>query len=817
MNELPEKSENIHSGLSQFNEENVLKSSKEKPTTEVGNEIKLNSQQQSPFQNKIEFWRPEKTSVTPNINNLPFYQKDDQNSTQVEIPAKSKILSKLQLSPRSHSPTIGNRLQVEKSTLQVQRSETSIISKPISSLFPENFKYLEVFKAYRKKILDFVIGCNGKQKNPDIFFSELFLHPQNIIEKAILLEAIEYIKIKLSSIDESIEKLDKRILIIKSSIEIGKKSKPLDIKVINLIIDYQQYLREELNNCQNQISRNELQQESDLCLILWTATKLQTAQGKSWDKNAKKTFIKNLIEHTVYEQTNIALYDPTLAIRAQLKNDSLKECWQRIYRCIQNRLPLQELEVLKQEIKITSQAQKKRYEQLCQAFKNHLSIKTHQGWKKQWLYGHDMLVCRFGGKSGITVNGFFHLSQTITPERFVIDEESLPGISGLLGSTYFSADKPFSSEKTLCLDTNYQSGTAGATSDGYGHFMTEKENCAVQQAAYRIVKLAVRYANFYTDAETFYQDLPQLLHHIGQAVKQSFLHPEEAGTASCALTKAFIQQNEKNEKGEGNENSKGNKKIVVSGGVGDGMVIAWDPCLNKLTVLLNPRQYDRGFQFTPISITETLKGQMIQRNVTILPSEAFLIRMTDGAWQLLPNRSVKLFDVDANKHYMEYTLDVNILEEKLQIFALQNPDAKARNYREFLQSIMQVALEDQKSLLLEYQHSTKQKLKQFGEEKNHGNSAPNEKNENNKSNNVKTFSDFIAWAENTDKDFHNLLLMGLQILGFTPEVLQDMPLFDFSKTLEKINIGDDITLHVESLANAENINEQKQIIGSNMF
>ena len=87
-------------------------------------------------------------------------------------------------------------------------------------------------------------------------------------------------------------------------------------------------------------------------------------------------------------------------------------------------------------------------------------------------------------------------------------------------------------------------------------------NQTIQQAAYRTVKLLVRYANLYQDSCSFYADLPTLFAHVGKAVKYGVQHPEEAGTACAVVTKVFTEHN---------------KKKIVAGGIGDCMVIDLDP------------------------------------------------------------------------------------------------------------------------------------------------------------------------------------------------------------------------------------------------
>ena len=144
-------------------------------------------------------------------------------------------------------------------------------------------------------------------------------------------------------------------------------------------------------------------------------------------------------------------------------------------------------------------------------------------------------------------------------------------MSGLLGSTYFGQEKPLEAENTLCLDANYQQGQTGATADGYGHFSTLTENRKVHATAYRTVKLMTRDVALYPDALSLQAEILKLFTHVGHAVKYSFLHPEEAGTASCVVTRLFETNNK-------------HTLALVAAGVGDG----WWRCL-----ILKPKHLKR--------------------------------------------------------------------------------------------------------------------------------------------------------------------------------------------------------------------------------
>ena len=638
-----------------------------------------------------------------------------------------------------------------------------------SPLFSEDFSYPNIFRSYCKLLLDYISG--EIKQSQEIFMQNFLGSAQTPLKKAVLLEAVEYVGMTLTLWDQKIEVLCQKIAISQEAKILGKHPKQWNEKLITLLENYQKYLRELIKSCGDN-EKKQLQQESDSCLVLLSGIKQKLSLGQSWDE---KKFFNTLNEQLVYQITQVALYDTRLNLLVHLKTLSLERLWKQIQPLLLAQLNIGALEKTKQRVEIERKKEWGCYQQLIEILQSNSSAKNSQHWKQQWLYGRGFPVCRFGGKSGITIKGFFHLSESIKPERFVVNEDVFANISSSLGSTYFSNDKSLTEESTLCLDANYQSDTAGATADGYGHFGSEELNRNVQQAAYRTVKLAVRYAHLYTDATSFYEDMPKLFAHIGQAVKQSFLHPEEVGTASCVLTKTFPQSD--------------GKVMIVAGGIGDSMVMVWEPKSHQLNVLINPRQYNRGFQFTPISITETLEGEkMVQRTIEMFSADALLIRMTDGAWQLLSYKcSDKLLDKGANQHYLEYTLDTPLLEKKLHQFAHQYPGAQAKEYREFLQGSMQKTLYKQKSRLLQQQQAIQVQLKIFP--------IRSEKN---------TVEDFFIWAAKTNEDFYRLLTEFLSTINVSLESIKEISLLEFFKKMEKINIGDDITLHVEGLGRAIN-------------
>ena len=137
----------------------------------------------------------------------------------------------------------------------------------------------------------------------------------------------------------------------------------------------------------------------------------------------------------------------------------------------------------------------------------------------------------------------------------------------------------------------------------------------------------------------------------------------------------------------------------------------------------------------------TFSGEMFQRAQLVLPADSFVIRMTDGAWEMLPHERVKGFDESCKKEYLEYSPTAE-LEQCLTQFTEEHPDAKASDYRAYLQKLIQIKVSAKKALLLDYQKAVHNQLAHFtltGQT-------------------IKTSSlqEFLLWAEQQAPDFYEL-------------------------------------------------------------
>ena len=172
-------------------------------------------------------------------------------------------------------------------TIQSQKSP----SRPLStlapsvqsfSLFVSTLPYRELFCRYREPLWNFV---NDKTSTvtAEILITHLLASAKTLLEKAILLEAAEWVKLKLTDLDEQMKVCRSNILISQSIQSVSKSPKQWNQALQQAISSYQLYVKEQLIYVTSE-ERNVLQQASDACLILLTALRSQANSGKGWSK-----------------------------------------------------------------------------------------------------------------------------------------------------------------------------------------------------------------------------------------------------------------------------------------------------------------------------------------------------------------------------------------------------------------------------------------------------------------------------------------------------------------------------------------------------
>ena len=646
-----------------------------------------------------------------------------------------------------------------------------------TSLFFANppLSYVRCFRSFQKQLLVILEGTTQASA-----IQSLLISIKTPLEKAIFLDAFESIQMKLQAGIEREKEYAKKIRLSSALQAFRKKPKVWGAEQEQLIQSYWLYLNNQTTEVTSTDDRQAIQWVMDVCLIFLASLKemlnqMSVSRRRKWDE---KTFFRTFSVEQVSSLGWGRLFDQSLSWKKPGQKLTLMGLWKNIYASLVDYLPLDLLLQEKKALETKNAMLQERYKEFLSEWKKYLKLTPNHRWRQRWLYNREWALQNYGGKKGFLIHSFFHLSHAFqTAARFSVvdDQVFIPPVSGILGSTYFGSAKPLDEETTLCMDANYQCGTAGATADGYGHFPDIALNRHVHQAAYRTVKLAVRYANFYTSAEALYHDLPPLMTYIGHAVKYSFMHPEAAGTASCVLTKYF-------------QGPHSDTMVIVAAGVGDGMVIAWDPNKSEVETLIKPRQYDRGGQFTPISITEPHKGGMLQRTMKTFPYGTIIIRLTDGGWQSLPYiRSDVLEDAQDKRRYLEYSIDREALAKRLQAFAMTAPRAGAREYRHYLQNLIQTSVVQQKEFLGDQSKVIiPRKLEEF-------------KSSISFSSTPQTLNMFLEWAEKQDPAFHNDFVAFIDLLNLSLDSLRPMRLTDFKLNELPIMVGDDIAINVEVL------------------
>lgn len=370
---------------------------------------------------------------------------------------------------------------------------------------------------------------------------------------------------------------------------------------------------------------------------------------------------------------------------------------------------------------------------------------------------------------GITSN--FHLSYSISQENFVQHDNPILGVSSVIGITYCHQQDEDSAQTKLCLDAEYTSGSAGTTADGIGEYHDDEMNKNIAKSSTITAKYLTRLVNGYHSSGQLFKEMPQLFQHVQTIIKAHF-HPNPIEGACCVVTKAFLE--------------KDGSVSVVTSSVGDCMAIAWDKKNKSVTVLASARHHDFGMQFNPISITDNLSGSAMQTTVHNFKNPIVIIRMTDGAWQPLPNnQSIIKNDRKTKKRYLEPAININTWNTMLTEFDAKNPHASATDYRDFLLSKIISNLNETKKQLHGFVDFLKSSyLNKFMDQTN-------------KTLDSATFKEFYTWLKNIDIKFHAQLSQLLTQQEYVMDLIKDACLAEIISSLENnIELGDDVTLTV---------------------
>lgn len=375
-------------------------------------------------------------------------------------------------------------------------------------------------------------------------------------------------------------------------------------------------------------------------------------------------------------------------------------------------------------------------------------------------------------------SGLFHVNQRSEVADFQTYQQPQLHYSAALGITH-ADNRTDPNEKTeLCLDAEYQLEETGTTVDGIGVYQSIENNQHILKSSKLTAKIVTRLCHAYADPEALFRALPWIFQQSRHLIKKHF---EGAITESacCVMTKVFAHNDECVE--------------VISAGVGDCLAFAWLPEQNRVVTLSSAKQYDYGVQFNPLSVTDALSESMIQRSRILLPNTAIIFRMTDGAWQMLPNQtSKKQVDVHAKRHFIETVIDHKAMATLLSQFTENNPNATEVDYRDFLLQHITKKINALKLTAPElFQTMLPDKLDAYKQAHQTQATEP-------------TFAEFSPWFEDQEPETHAKLIETLSQLECVMDLLSNVTIQELCQSFtQKLELGDDTTLSVQSLSSLD--------------
>ncbi len=409
------------------------------------------------------------------------------------------------------------------------------------------------------------------------------------------------------------------------------------------------------------------------------------------------------------------------------------------------------------------------YSELIRALKIQFQTSPGMSWKDGLFHQKSTSTLNLHN-IGITSN--FHLSHLISQDNFVRHDDPISGLSSVIGITYCNHKDEDLAQTKLCLDAEYTCGSAGTTADGVGEYHDHEMNQNIAKSSTITAKYLTRLVNGYSSSAQLLKDMPQLFQNVQSIIKAHF-SPNPVEGACCVVTKAFFE--------------KDGSVSVVTGAVGDCMAIAWDKLNKSVNVLASARHHDFGMQFNPISITDNLSGTATQTTLHNFKNPIVIFRMTDGAWQALPNNQSKIkHDRKNKKRYFEPTIDTHSWNKMLSEFDEKNPHASTNNYRDFLLSRIISTLNETKKQLIDIINLLK------------SNYLVNYLAQTEKTLDTITFNEFYAWLKKHDNEFHSQFTQILKQQEYVMDLIKDASLKEIVSSLENnIEIGDDVTLSVQ--------------------
>lgn len=387
--------------------------------------------------------------------------------------------------------------------------------------------------------------------------------------------------------------------------------------------------------------------------------------------------------------------------------------------------------------------------------------------------------------SDITIVSRFHLNSRSSEAEFVkFDSLKLHLCSGI-GITSADSRPEMTEDAKLCLDADFNIGYTGTTVDGIGVYQDIGKNKDILKSSKLTAKYVSLLADSYTEASHLLGAVPLIFSQVNQLIRNEF-----AGnileSACCVLTKVFHL---------GNSTCQ-----VVTGSVGDCMAFAWNPSSKQVVMLASARQYDFGAQFNPLSITDKLAESQVQKSIIELPQEAVIFRMTDGAWQMLPNVQSDVHQDDStNRSYIDTIIDTAKLSKMFSDFDERHSNPTEGDYRDMLLAEILSAVNATKvsvkkiidDIQLLYLPKCSETL---GVDVN-----------------ILQFGAFIRWLLNEDMPLHDQLILMLNRLEYAVSLMNEAPVIEIFNALNKgIDFGDDVLLTVQRTGTQYESNDREE-------
>lgn len=615
------------------------------------------------------------------------------------------------------------------------------------------------FDDYKKLCGEFF--TQKKVEKPAVFASSLLTSAKTEDDKINLVTAMEYWHYDFVKQHNVIIALEKKRDLIKKIEKLADFFRITDQDIQNLV-DYQTIIKAKIDTMREKPNYNKdvyqkLRVLSDCCLMLIALYRMKPQSFEN--SKSISTWIK---DDDVFRLCKQALYQPLSAI-------SLKEVQHVIKKSTKEVLKKKKIKVSIAESEVMLSDAQTRNQMLRNALNELLTVAKENSWKHRFLFKKQLRIFKLRGAKGVEIETDFAFEKSCTRERFFVQKHDSKGACVSLGSTYFNSTYNAGKTKSLLLDANYgcfseSDNDTGATSDGYGHLPNADANKQIQLTAFWTAKQAFRRVHSYQDPQALFKDFPSILANVGNDVRNIGIKVEDFSGASCVVTKIF--------KSPGNS-------IIFCGAVGDSLALVWTG--KELMQLNSPRNYPRMMsQFTPRSVTEKLSDEQIDRRLVEVPPSSIILRMTDGVWQMLPYERVIVCKADSKTiEYIEYRLDLKKLTELFLRFSVENPEATADDYHQWLQGNVVDEVNQRKKFLLDLQVQMKVVASQFKKED--------------------SLQKIVNTGGGNNDELKNRLRLALAYLDLDNN-LEEVSLEHFMVKLENIQIGDDTALAVQNVS-----------------